>query len=296
LFSAVSIELNGAMGDERKLLGLTGDDYVRYSRQIMLEEIGPEGQKKLKNSRVFVIGTGGLASPVLYYLAAAGVGTITVIDSDTVELSNLNRQIIHSTYDIGRPKVLSVEEKIKKLNPSVNFTGYYERLTRQNACYMLTLDNCDIVVDCVDNLDTRYLVNDVCCKNKVPFVEAGVRGFEGYVMTVVPGKTPCFRCFYPKNEASCGQKAEVRTNIASEKVTEDGEAAKEGVKTGKKPEVLGVTAAIAGSIEAAEAIKFILGIGESLSSNILIFNILNMKYEKISLKRNPVCPACGAID
>jgi len=237
----------------------------RYSRQIMLDEIGLQGQEMLSNSKVLVVGTGGLASPVLYYLAAAGVGNIEVIDYDTVELSNFNRQIIHTEKYMGKPKIESVINQIKEFNSSIDIKGHKIALTSENAGTYIS--SYDVVIDCVDNLGTRYIVNDTCCRKGIPLVEAGVSGFEGYVMTILPGRSPCFRCIYPDNRLP--------------------------KKTDVKPGVLGVTAGIAGTLQAAEAIKIILGMGEPLFSGILTFNALSMKFEKIGAARVAGCLSCG---
>lgn len=234
----------------------------RYKRQYLMDEIGEEGQKKLANSKALVIGAGGLGSPVLYYLAAAGVGTLGIVDRDIVELSNLNRQILHFTNDLGKSKAQSAKSKLQMLNPNVKINIYEEEICENNALNLL--DGYDIVVDCVDNLSTRYIVNDACIKKGVTLIEAGVTGFEGYVMTIVPKKTPCLRCLFPQKD----------------------------IKEGARPPIgiIGSTAGVAGTLQATEAIKQLLSIEGVPLKNVILINLIDMSFEKMKLEKN--CNRC----
>ena len=177
-----------------KKLNFTEEQIIRYSRHIILPEVGGEGQQKINDGKVLVIGTGGLGSPVAFYLAAAGVGTLGIIDDDVVDMSNLQRQILHSTKDIGRPKVESAEEKLNNLNPDCKVVTYHKRLTANNI--MAIINDYDIVVDGTDNFATRFITNDACVMLKKPFVHGGILRFAGQALTVVPGEGPCFRCIF----------------------------------------------------------------------------------------------------
>lgn len=223
----------------------------RYGRQLIIKEIGPVGQEKLKNARVLIVGAGGLGSPAAFYLAGAGVGTIGIIDADVISESNLNRQILHASKDIGRSKVDSAKEAILRLNPSIQVNVYEELFTEENASELVR--PYDFILDCVDNFETKFLINDVCVREKKPFSHAGVIRFQGQALTYVPGQGPCYRCIF-------------------EDVPEKGsvlEAAEAGV--------LGAVVGVLGSIQALEAIKYITGIGELLTGRMFIIDGLSMQ-------------------
>lgn len=248
-------------------MNFTEEQIERYSRQIILSEIGGAGQRKLLDSKVLIIGCGGLGSPAAYYLAAAGVGTLGLIDSDNAELSNLNRQILHFTPDVGKPKSKSAEEKIKLLNPDVNVRTYQTRITSENILEIIK--DYDFIIDGTDNFPAKYLINDACVLSGKPFSHAGVLRFEGQTITVLPHKSPCYRCLFP-------------------------EPPPPGlIPTCQQAGILGTVAGILGLIQATEAIKFILGKGELLTGKLLIFNALNMEFRKISISKNENCKLCG---
>ncbi len=245
---------------------LSQEEIQRYQRQILFDKINRDGQEKLKQAKVLVIGCGGLGSAVLYYLACAGVGTIGAVDSDKVELSNLNRQILYFTSDIGKKKIESVETKLKSFNPFLKLKTY-EMNIEQDDLQGLVKDY-DLVVDCVDNFKTRYIVNKVCYQNQIPMIEAGVMGFEGFVFTINPPHTPCFNCFY-KNDRSISQNHEPTP-------------------------VIGATAGTIGSLQAAEVIKFILKIGTNLLFKVLYVDLLSMQFDIILFEKDPECPVCNS--
>ncbi|HBT20123.1 MAG TPA: adenylyltransferase [Peptococcaceae bacterium] len=246
---------------------LSNEQLKRYERQIIMDTIGKEGQEKLCSSKVLVIGTGGLGSPAALYLAAMGVGTLGFVDSDCVEISNLQRQIIHGTPDIGKPKVESARDRINQLNPHVKVEVYKTRLSRNNV--MGIISKYDLVVDAVDNFPTRFLVNDACFFAGKPLVEAGVLRWEGQVMTIFPGEGACYRCLFKEPPLP-------------ENVEDPGEAG-----------VLGVIPGIIGTLQALEAVKIILGRGKNLKGRMLIFDGLNSSFREIEVPKNPRCPLCG---
>jgi len=241
-------------------------DLLRYSRQILLKDIGTEGQEKLKNSKVLVVGTGGLGSSAIYYLTAAGIGTVGIVDFDTVNMSNLNRQILHFTDDLGRKKVDSAQEKLNKLNPGVNIIKHPVKLSADNIEEIA--GQYDVVIDAVDNFPTRYLITDSCYYMNKPVVEGAVLGFEGILMTIIPNKSPCYRCLYP--------------------VPPD-----EKMPASNEFGIIGMIAGTIGAMQALEAVKVILGIGKTLSGRLLTFDGLNADFRIIDLKRKSTCPLCG---
>src|SRR3974390_1125398 len=246
---------------------LTTDDLSRYSRHLILPEVGMEGQRKLKAARVLCVGTGGLGSPLAFYLAAAGIGTLGLVDFDVVDGSNLHRQIIHSTRDIGRKKLDSAEEKLKALNPALNVVKHETMLSSANALEILK--DYDIVADGTDNFPTRYLVNDACVLLGKPNVYGSIFRFEGQASVFATEKGPCYRCLYPEPPPpglvpSCAEGG-----------------------------VLGILPGLVGMIQATEAIKLILGKGESLAGRLLLVDALNMKFRELKLRKNPQCPVCG---
>ena len=237
---------------------LTKRELTRYGRQILIPEWAKAGQQKLKKAKVVVAGAGGLGSPVLTYLAVAGVGKLRVIDGDKVELGNLNRQILHWDRDIGRAKVGSAKEKLESLNPDIEVEAIYERITEDNV-YDLVEDYA--IVDAIDNLPTRFLLNRAALRKNLPFFHGAIYGFEGRATTIIPGKTACLRCLYQE------------------------------VMPGKIP-VVGVTPAVIGCIQATEVIKYFLGMGELLLDRFLIYDGLSMRFTEVRLKKDPNCCEC----
>ena len=235
----------------------------RYHRNILLNQIGEDGQERLLNSSVLVVGAGGLGSPVALYLAAAGVGTIGIMDDDTVDISNLQRQLLHSTPDIGRPKVESARESIQALNPDITVNTYRTRLTSENAGNILP--QYQFVIDATDNFASKFLIAEVCHHHKRAYSHAGIMEFNGQTMTVIPGKTACCRCLFRD------QPPELET-VAG---------------------VLGVLPGVIGSIQAAEALKYLLACGELLTNRLLIYDALKTGFREIALQRDPACPLCG---
>jgi len=240
---------------------LTAEEIQRYSRQIMIPQMGEEGQEKLKRARVFIAGAGGLGSPVSIYLAAAGVGHLRLVDQDTVDLTNLNRQVVHWTADVGRRKVESAQEKLSRLNPHVTIETWSVTISEENASELV--EGFDLIVDAMDNLPTRYLLNQTACARGIPFFHGAVNGFEGRAMTVIPGKTACLRCLY------------------------------RGPVPESKFPVIGVTPAVIGCIQATEVIKYLAGIGDLLANRLLAYDGLNMKFTQFKVQRNPQCEHCA---
>jgi adenylyltransferase/sulfurtransferase len=248
-------------------MNFTDDQITRYSRHILLPEVGGKGQKKLSQAKIFVVGAGGLGSPVALYLAAAGIGTIGLIDSDVVDLSNLQRQILHHTPDVGRSKVLSAKEKIYALNPEVTVETYEDRFTASNALELIK--PYDIVIDGVDNFPTKFLINDACYFADKPLVHGGILRFDGRVFSIIPKKSACYRCIF-KEPPPAGL-----------------------VPSCQEAGIIGVVAGVIGTIQATEAIKLILGIGQPLTDRILDFDAQKTSFREIKTKRNPKCPLCG---
>jgi molybdopterin/thiamine biosynthesis adenylyltransferase/rhodanese-related sulfurtransferase len=246
---------------------MTKEQTVRYSRHTMLPEVGEEGQVKLLKSKVLCLGAGGLGSPSGLYLAAAGVGTVGFVDDDTVDSSNLQRQILHSTDRVGMPKVQSAAAAIAKLNPDVKVNPYQERLTSENI--LKIIKDYDVIVDGADNFPSRYLLNDAALKLGKPVIHASIYRFEGQVTTFLPDQGPCYRCLYPSPPPADMAPA---CNEAG---------------------VLGVLCGVIGSLQTTEALKVILGVGKTLSGRLLMFDALNMKFREMKLHRDPACPTTG---
>lgn len=240
----------------------------RYARHIMLPEIGAEGQVKLLESRVLLLGAGGLGSPSALYLAAAGVGTLGLVDADVVDASNMQRQIVHATSRIGMPKVDSAEIGLKEINPDVNIVKYQERLNSENVERILA-DKWDIIVDGCDNFPTRYLVNDASLIHKIPVVHGSIFRFDGQVTTFMPFEGPCYRCLYPEPPP-----AHLAPSCA-------------------EAGVLGILPGIVGVLQATEAIKILLGLGTTLSGRLLQYDSLGMTFRNFKLRRDDSCPGCG---
>jgi adenylyltransferase/sulfurtransferase len=246
---------------------LTTDDLSRYSRHLILPEVGMEGQQKLKAARVLCVGTGGLGSPLALYLTAAGIGTLGLVDFDVVDASNLQRQIIHSTKDIGRKKIDSAAEKLNALNPALKVVKHETMLSRANALEILK--DYDIVADGTDNFPTRYLVNDACVLLGKPNVYGSIFRFEGQASVFATEEGPCYRCLYPEPPPpglvpSCAEGG-----------------------------VLGILPGLVGVIQATEVIKLILGNGSPLIGRLLLVDALNMRFRELKLRKNPECPVCG---
>lgn len=240
---------------------LSKDELARYDRQIRLHKFGVEGQTKLKRTKAFVAGIGGLGSPVLSYLTLAGIGSIYLADGDVVELSNLNRQILHWTRDIGNKKARSARDKLLEMNPNVETRSLAEVITEDNVSALV--GDSDLIVDCMDNFETRYLLNRVALEREIPLFHGAVYGFEGQATTIIPGKTPCLRCIFP-------------------------EAPPKEVFP-----VVGVTPGVIGCIQAMETIKYVVGIGNLITNRLLVFDGMDMEFMNIEVKRNPNCSECG---
>jgi molybdopterin/thiamine biosynthesis adenylyltransferase/rhodanese-related sulfurtransferase len=250
-----------------QVTNLSNDEVLRYSRHLIMPEVGMEGQLKLKAAKVLCIGAGGLGSPLALYLAAAGVGTLGVVDFDVVDYTNLQRQIIHTTADVGRKKLESAAEKVKAINPFITLRPFETRLTSENALELFR--DFDIIVDGTDNFPTRYLVNDACVLTGKPNVYGSIFRFEGQVSVFATKDGPCYRCLYPEPPPpglvpSCAEGG-----------------------------VLGILPGLVGVMQATEAIKLILGKGEPLIGRLLLVDALGMRFRELKLRKNPECPACG---
>jgi sulfur-carrier protein adenylyltransferase/sulfurtransferase len=247
---------------------LSSDQRARYSRHLLIPEVGEEGQQRLLDARVLLVGAGGLGSPASLYLAAAGVGTLGIIDEDVVDASNLQRQIVHSTERLGEPKVASAKRTLEALNPDVKVFPFEERLTSENVDRILA-DKWDVIVDGADNFPTRYLVNDASVWHGIPVVHGSIYRFEGQVTVFAPGIGPCYRCLFPTPPP-----AELAPSCA-----EGG--------------VLGVLPGIIGSLQANEALKIVLGRGDTLVGRLLLFDALGATLDEVNVRRDPDCPVCG---
>ncbi len=248
-------------------MSLTQDEILRYSRHLIMPEVGVEGQEKLKAAKVFMIGTGGLGSPAALYLAAAGIGTMGLIDFDRVDFSNLQRQIIHSTSSVGTPKVESAKKRLQEINPNVTVNVFDEMLTRDNI--MNLIKDYDIVLDGTDNFQTRYLVNDACVFTGKPFVYGSIFRFDGQATVFYPGKGPCYRCLFaepppPGMVPSCSEGG-----------------------------VLGILPGVIGVIQATEVVKLIIGKGEPLIGRLMLYDALKMSFREVKFRKNPKCPVCS---
>jgi adenylyltransferase/sulfurtransferase len=252
---------------EKNAQTLDRSELFRYSRQMNLSEVGITGQEKIKKARVLIVGVGGLGIPAAQYLTAAGIGTIGLIDDDTIDASNLHRQVLYGEDSIGKKKIDIAYEKLHDLNPHVEFTLHHERLTRTNALSLFK--GYDLVIDGSDNFQTRYLVNDACVLSGIPNVYGSVLRFEGQVSVFGTKNGPCYRCLFPFPPAP------------------------DAVPNCAEAGVLGALPGIIGSMQAAEALKLILGIGEPLVGRLLIFDSLTMKTKEIAVAKNPECPICG---
>lgn len=246
---------------------MTEEQIERYSRHIILKEVGGKGQQKLFDGRVLIIGAGGLGAPIALYLAAAGVGTIGIADADDVDLSNLQRQVIHFTPDVGKPKVESAREKMQAINPDVNVMTYKEWVSSANIRDII--DGYDFVIDGTDNFAAKFLINDACVLAGKPYSHGGILAFDGQTITVKPGESACYRCIFPEPPP------------------------KDAIPTCSQAGVIGVLPGVLGTIQATEAIKFLLGKGELLTDRLLTYNALRMKFREVPVRRKTTCPVCG---
>ena len=246
----------------------TNEQLERYSRHIILKEIGVKGQKKLMNGSVLIIGAGGLGAPAALYLAAAGVGKIGIVDADVVDLSNLQRQVIHTTADVGRPKVESAAETMRAINPDVEVVTYHEFISSANI--MDIIKDYDFVLDGTDNFPAKFLINDACVMADKPISHAGILRFKGQLMTVIPHQSPCYRCVFKTMPP------------------------KDAIPTCKQAGVIGAMAGVIGSLQALEAVKFLTGAGELLTGKLLTFDALTMKFHTVKLPpRGDGCAVCS---
>lgn len=252
------------MSSNQGMLPLSQNELLRYDRQMMLDGFGVAGQQKLKQASVFIAGAGGLGSPISIYLAVAGVGHLRIVDRDVVELSNLNRQILHWNRDIGRAKIESAREKLSALNPDIRVETIRENITGDNIGQLVA--GCQIIVDAMDNFPTRYILNRTAIERGLPFLHGGIYGMSGMTTTIIPGKTPCLRCLFPEPPPP------------------------------EKFPVIGVAPAIIGCIQATEAIKYIVGIGKLLTNRLLIYDGANMEFREVRIKRAPNCRDCSTKD
>ena len=248
-------------------MNLTETQIERYSRHIILEEVGGQGQEKLLDSKVLIIGAGGLGAPAGLYLAAAGVGAIGIVDADNVDITNLQRQVIHHTSDIGVAKVKSAENKMRAINPDVDVKTYHQLAMANNIREIIK--DYDFVIDGTDNFAAKFLINDACYFEKKAFSHGGILKFVGQLITILPGESTCYRCIFNSpppagSVPSCSQAG-----------------------------VLGVLPGVIGSLQATEAIKYILGLGDLLTDTLLTYDALTMDFRKVELKRNPQCPICS---
>ncbi|MCS4542119.1 MAG: molybdopterin-synthase adenylyltransferase MoeB [Euryarchaeota archaeon] len=249
------------------MLGFTEEEIKRYSRQIILNEVGGKGQKKLRSAKILVVGAGGLGAPALIYLAAAGIGTLGVIDFDKVDVSNLQRQVIHLTKDIGKPKTESAKEFIESLNPNVKVETFQTMVTPKNVFDIIK--DYDAVLDGSDNFPTRFLINDACVIQKKPIFHGSVFRFEGQVTTIIPGETPCYRCIFPEQPP-------------------------EGlIPSCQEGGVLGTVPGTIALIQSTEVLKYILKIGTLLKGRLLIYDAINMAFNEFQINKDPKCPVCG---
>lgn len=247
---------------------LTEEQLRRYRRNILLRGVGEAGQRKLLDSSVLLVGTGGLGSPAAFYLAAAGVGRIGLVDSDTVDVSNLQRQILHATPDVGKLKVLSAQEKLMALNPDVHIDTHAEIFSEENAGRLV--QGYDLVLDCTDNFPARYLINSTCARLKKPFVHGGVLAWAGQLLTVVPDEGPCFRCVFPQEPPP-------------------------GAPGTSTEGILGAVASVIGTLQSAEAVKYILGTGDLLVGRLLTYDALGASFFEVAVRRNDSCQDCGGL-
>jgi molybdopterin/thiamine biosynthesis adenylyltransferase len=246
---------------------LTEEQIQRYSRHIILKDVGGKGQRKLLDGKVLIIGAGGLGAPIALYLAAAGIGTIGIADADDVDITNLQRQVIHFTPDIGKPKVVSAAEKMRAINPDITVNTYQEWVSAGNIASFIA--DYDFIIDGTDNFAAKFLINDACILGGKPYSHGGIVQFEGQTFTVLPKESACYRCIFPAPPP------------------------KDAIPTCSQAGVIGVLPGVLGTIQATEAIKFLLGKGELLTNRLLTYNALRMRFREVPIKRTTKCPVCG---
>ena len=247
---------------------LSESEFHRYARHLILDEVGEEGQGRLLEARVLIVGAGGLGAPVSMYLAAAGVGTLVLVDDDEVDLTNLQRQIVHATDSVGHAKVDSAAETLSRINPGIRFETHRRRLTADNAADLVA--GCAVAVDGSDNFETRYLLNDACLAAGVPLVAGALSRFEGQLTTIVPGDgRPCYRCLFPE--------------------TPDPSLTPRCEEAG----ILGAVAGVIGTLQAVETLKLILGLGEPLAGRLMLYDALSASMQEVRYRRRPDCDSCG---
>ncbi len=249
------------------MFNFSDEQVHRYSRHIILPDVGGKGQTKLLESKVLIIGTGGLGAPAAMYLAAAGVGTLGIVDDDMVELSNLQRQIVHFTTDVGVHKTESAANKLTAMNPDVDVIQHQCRINASNI--MEIFEPYDVVLDCTDNFPTRFLINDACVMSKKPLIHAGIFRFEGQCFTIKPDEGPCYRCLFPEPPPP-GM-----------------------VPSCQEAGILGCVAGVMGTVQATEAVKVLLNIGEPLVGKLLTFDALEMRFRQVKIPRDKDCPVCS---
>jgi molybdopterin-synthase adenylyltransferase len=252
------------MADDRAKtpVELSEYEFLRYGRQIIMPDFGEEGQKRLKQAHVLVAGVGGLGSPVSIYLSTAGIGRVTIVDYDSVDITNLNRQVLHWEEDVNRRKVESAQQKLSKINSMIAINALNVKITGDNISELL--EGVDVVMDCMDNMETRFLINEACIKTGIPMIHGGVREMMGEVTTIIPGKTPCLECLLPRD--------------LSKKETFP---------------IFGATAAMIASLQVLEAIKLLSGIGTLLTDRMLFIDGANLEFMMIDLQKRPDCKVCG---
>jgi len=243
---------------------LSERELERYDRQIRLPNLGVDGQRKLKAAKVLVAGVGGLGTASALYLAAAGIGKLVLVDKETVELSNLNRQVLYTTHDLGKPKARVAAERLNSLNPEISVEALVLEINEENAPDVVK--GCDVVVDGQDNYRTRYALNDACIMHRIPFVHACVQSYEGRLTTIIPGKGPCYRCIVPVQPPE-----------------------------GRAFPILGTIPGTISTLQATEVIKIVLGVGELCVGRMIIYDALKMAFYEIKVERDPDCPSCGSL-
>lgn len=244
-------------------MSLSPDQKERYAKHIIMKQMGEEGQKRLLSSRVLCVGSGGLGSPVIQYLAAAGVGTLGIVDDDVVEMSNLQRQVIHAG-NLGKPKVCSAKEYVQRLDPDINVLAYEMRVGPDNVETLI--EDYDVVVDCSDNFATRYLLNDACVLQNKPLFHGSIFMFEGQVMTILPHEGPCYRCIF-----ACSPSTDAARDAG----------------------VMGILPGVVGTMQATEVVKHLVRIGAPLVGRMIYYDALGMRFDEITVRKNPKCPVCG---
>ncbi|AEF84232.1 Uba/ThiF-type NAD/FAD-binding protein [Treponema primitia ZAS-2] len=250
-------------------MAFSDEQLERYSRHIILKEVGVKGQKKIMGGKVLIIGAGGLGAPAAMYLAAAGVGTIGIADADSVDLSNLQRQIIHSTPDVGKHKVISAKETMNAMNPDVEVVTYREWINSTNIVDIIKDRDYDFIIDGTDNFPIKFLINDACVMQGKPFSHAGIIRFQGQLMTYIPGKGPCYRCVFKEPPPA------------------------DAVPTCREAGVIGVMGGVIGTLQATEALKYLMGMEGLLNGYLLTYNAMTMEFRKIKLAPNHDCQVCG---